>query len=87
MTLDLGAEPITVSVVATLDNGQTRTFTQETAASTGMKQARIEFDGTLQVESLRLEVLDASTGDPGHVHLWEITLDRVKHGQAMTNLA
>jgi hypothetical protein len=74
VTLELGAEPITVTVMATLGNRQTRTFTQQTKASNGMKQARIEFDGRLPVETLRLEVMDESAGDPAHVHLWEISL-------------
>ena len=74
VTLDLGAEPITVTVAATLGDGSTRAYTQNSAASDGMKQTRIEFEGSLQVEKLRLEVLDDSVGDPAHVHLWEITL-------------
>jgi len=74
VTLDLGAEPITVTAVLTMGDGQTRTFSQQTPVSNGMKQAWIEFAGSQLVKILRLEVLDESVGDPAHVHLWEITL-------------
>jgi len=75
VTLDLGAEPIRVTAVATLpDSGGTQTITRNAAASSGVKQAQIDFGSELLIQTLRLEVLDESVGDPAHVHLWEITL-------------
>ncbi|HWR65990.1 MAG TPA: hypothetical protein VN364_07710 [Bellilinea sp.] len=75
VTLELGAEPITVTAVVTpAEEGMPLTFTRNAAASRGVKQAQLDFGGRLLVQTLRLEVLDESVGDPAHVHLWKIRL-------------
>jgi len=39
-----------------------------------MKELRLDITAGTWVEALRLEVLDETTHEPAHVHLWEIVI-------------
>ncbi|MHB1382741.1 MAG: hypothetical protein ACYCYC_00220 [Bellilinea sp.] len=72
--VQLGSEPVTLHVVLNPTGSSPQTFTGHGAATEGMKELRVDFAAGAWVEALRLEVLDETTQEPAHVHLWEIRL-------------
>lgn len=72
--VQVGSEPVQVTAVINPESGNPQTVTRHGAATDGMKELRLDFAGGAWVEVLRLEVLDETTQEPAHVHLWEIQL-------------
>lgn len=72
--VQLGSEPVTLKVILNPNGSSPQTFTGHGAATDGMKELRLDFGGGTSVEALRLEVLDETTQEPAHVHLWEILI-------------
>jgi len=48
--------------------------TQTLSGSVAAPEDSIEFDQTYPAQIVRLEFYDLEQGEPGHVHVWEITL-------------
>jgi 4-amino-4-deoxy-L-arabinose transferase-like glycosyltransferase len=73
----VGAEAMRLNARVTTDPPQDDTLFILTAAkSDGFKDLTLDFEKVLNVQSMRLELLDLSAGDPSPVHIWEITLLR-----------
>lgn len=72
--LRLGSEPVMVTAITNPGMRNAQTVSVHGEAVEGMKDVGITLDEDIQVEVLRLEVMDESAQEPAHVHLWEIRL-------------
>jgi hypothetical protein len=49
-------------------------FSAEIGAQEAYRTLEVPFGSALQVQSLRLRLYDLVQSEPGHVHLWEVSL-------------
>ncbi|HUM49910.1 MAG TPA: hypothetical protein PLX92_06855, partial [Anaerolineaceae bacterium] len=49
-------------------------FSAEIGPQQAYRTLGISFDMTLQVQSLHIQLYDLDQSEPGHVHLWEMSL-------------
>jgi hypothetical protein len=50
-------------------------FSAEIGAQEAYRTLAVPFGSALQVQSLRLRLYDLAQSEPGHVHLWEVSLE------------
>jgi len=50
-------------------------FSDEIGAQEAYRTLAVPFGSALQVQSLRLRLYDLAQSEPGHVHLWEVSLE------------
>jgi hypothetical protein len=49
-------------------------FTAEIGPQQAYRTLGVSFGQTLQVQSLHIQLYDLDQSEPGHVHLWEVSL-------------
>ncbi len=77
LQLRAGSEAVRVTAIVTATDPQQNTQLIVTQGqSDGFKDVVLDFEQSIAVQSLRLELFDLYSGDPALVHLWEITLLR-----------
>jgi hypothetical protein len=68
----------TVEVIATLypsvQDAVPVVFTQLLSGTVESPGGTVNFDFPVDVSKVRFEIRDTSQGEPGHVHVWELTL-------------
>jgi hypothetical protein len=65
---------LTVSVYAEEEDPQPDIFSGRLDGTLDQPQTELNFGRPVTAQKIRLEVLDITQGQPGHVHLWEIRL-------------
>ena len=74
VTARVGGTATTFSVQATVaGEAEPRSASQVLTESDFPRDAEVDFGAELQVETLRIEVLNTLDGPEAHVHLWEVS--------------
>ena len=72
----VGSEPVTLAAqVSQSGRPQALTFSAHGEEVPDYKEVGLSFGETLQVNEVRIEILDDNKPEPDHVHAWEVWLD------------
>lgn len=75
LRLFIGSTTIRVTAQLELPDGSTTEFSTAKSATVVDPRIELNFDHVYSVRRLHLEVQDLTQGEPGHVHIWEITFN------------
>jgi len=71
----IGGTPTSITVRAFLEEEQIGEVTTQVSASTETREILLQFNKTIIVDALEIEIYNPHDGDFAHVHLWEVSYE------------
>jgi len=76
LSLIIGSANVEITAqTSLLPDGPAQQFSLAYKGSVDQPEARLDFDRIVELQHLRIEVLDRQQPEPAHIHVWEISLD------------
>ncbi len=76
LSLIIGSANVEITAQTSLSpDGPAQQFSVAYRGSVDKPEARLDFDRVVELQHLRIEVLDRQQPEPAHIHIWEISLD------------
>jgi hypothetical protein len=76
LSLIIGSANVEITAQTSLSpDGPAQQFSVAYKGSVDQLEARLDFDRVVELQHLRIEVLDRQQPEPAHIHVWEISLD------------
>jgi hypothetical protein len=72
LDLIIGSADVEITVESSVAGSSERRFTIQQKGLLDQPQVHLDFGELVAVQQMRIKLLDRSTQDPAHVHLWEI---------------